>query len=348
MSVSRRYRTPLAVIVLLSSSLTWAQPVVQELNVVDLQKNIDIFSGVLAGALDLEQETGLFGISLGNIESTYLWGQGVVLEVRTPLASRRNYVNLASLSSTIQNLQARGNPFSALAQSQGTNVTTPRVISLASAETQANDFYREMMDRIANVDYSLMVNTAIQQASEYARSLRLLNNVDDSAYAALRSDIDTIRVEMQAQFARLREIESSLNSEAATVDSNDAQQEALRASLDTVLSNLEPLRDRALAKADELRERSRSAEQAYATNWRQQVLDFETRLVTAMCDYGVTLRELPMSENVSVILTGLGEEVDDSRRADKVHVFRKSDLLECQSGAIDHAELQQRSAQYSY
>ena len=51
-----------------------------------LQRNIDIFGGVLEEALELNQGSGLFGMSLGGIDSTYLFGQGVVFEIRTPLA----------------------------------------------------------------------------------------------------------------------------------------------------------------------------------------------------------------------------------------------------------------------
>jgi hypothetical protein len=345
MRVMSESRAVVAVAFAMTTTIVAAQPGDREPTVADLQKNIDLFSGVLAGALDLEQETGLFGISLGNIDSTYLWGQGVVLEVRTPLSSRRNYVNLASLSSTLQNLQARGNPFAALTQSRSIDPAAPRVLSLATAESQANDFYREMMDRIANVDYSLTINTAIQQASEYARSLRLLDNVDDKSYEALRSDIDALRGEIQQQFARLRELETQLDSDTMPAD---AEQDSLKTALDSVLDNLEPLRDRALAKAEELRARSQVAEAEYATSWRQQVSELEVKLFEAMCDYGSMLRELPITENVSVILSGLGDDTGSSRRADKVHVFRKADLVECQSGEIDAAMLEQRAAHYSY
>lgn len=318
----------------------------QDLNFSDLQKNIDIFSGVLAEALELEQATGLFGISLGGIDSTYLYGQGVVLEVRTPLASRRNALSLASLTSTLQNMQSRGNPFASLAQSNSQVEASPQTMALA-ATAEADGYYRSMMEKIANVDYSLRMNTALQQASDYARSLRSLNNLDDSAYQDLRNEIDSLRGEMQMQFARLREIEGAVKQSA------DATTEAvtttdLQDSLDNVLAQLEPLRDRAVAKADELRERSRLAEQQYAASWQQEVSDFETSLVAAMCDYGTTLRELPSDENVSIILTGLGEDAGDNRRTDKVYVFSKSDLELCQSGDIDKQTLQTRAAHYSY
>jgi hypothetical protein len=40
----------------------------------ELQRNIELFSGVLEDALDFEESKGLFGLSLGGIESTYLIG----------------------------------------------------------------------------------------------------------------------------------------------------------------------------------------------------------------------------------------------------------------------------------
>ncbi len=68
-----------------------------------------------------------------------------------------------------------------------------------------------------------------------------------------------------------------------------------------------------------------------------------------MCNYGSTLRALPENESISVILKGLGEdEVNANRRPDKVHVLSKIDVQQCQSGEIDVAELESRSAQYSY
>lgn len=318
----------------------------QEPDIADLQKNIDIFSGVLAEALELEQATGLFGISLGGIDSTYLYGQGVVLEVRTPLSSQRNTLSLVTLTSTLQNMQARSNPFAALSRSANAAAASPPTLAL-NATNEAEEFYRTMMDRISNVDFSLRINSAIQQASDHARSLRSLNNIDEATYAAVNQDLDALREEMQGEFERLRAIEDELRQGAAASADRIAEAD-IKVSLDNVLARLEPIRDRAIAKAEELRERSQIAEQEYAARWQQQVAVFEVNLYSAMCDYGSTLHELPNNEHVSVILTGLGADSGESRRTDKVHVFNKSDMLLCQSGEIDAQQLQERSQQYSY
>lgn len=318
----------------------------QSLDVEDVQKNVDIFASVLEEALDLNEASGLFGISLGGIDSTYLYGQGVVFEIRTPLSSRRNTLGLASLTSTLQNMQARSNPFAALAQSERAQSASPQAFA-ESIASDAQTFYESMMDRISNVDYSLRFNTAIQQASDYARSLRSMDSLDESAYETLRQDLDAMRQEMQIEFAKLREIEQQV-SESAASSVNQLAQTDLQDSLDAVLAKLEPLRDRAVATAEELRERSQRAEQEYAADWLRQVQEFETGLYAVMCSYGATLQALPADESVSIILTGLGEDVEDGRRTDKIHVYSKADLLACQNGSMDEQELQVRTISYSY
>ena len=320
----------------------------------DLQRNIDIFSGVLEDALDFEESKGLFGLSLGGIESTYLIGQGVVLELRTPLANSRNRLSLASLNSAMQTLQVRGNPFEALALSQSraqslsSSAPASPVMALRNQSADSTSAYNQMMERVANVDYSLAVNNAIQQATESARSLRSLGSIDEGDYAELRADIEGLRAEMGEKMQDLREIEAQITESTSQAITQSNIEEELRLKLNTVMAQIEPLREQAVAKAAQLRRRSEQAEQAYTQQWQQDVVMFEDKLYQAMCDYGSTLRELPRDERVSIILTGLGVQGADQRRTDKIHVFNKADLQACQSDDISVATLRERSNQYSY
>lgn len=330
----------------------------QDSSIEGLQRNIDIFSGVLEDALDFEESKGLFGLSLGGIESTYLLGQGVVLEVRTPLANSRNRLSLASLNSAMQTLQVRGNPFESIAfsqsqpqtqvQPQNSSTQTAPVMALRSQSTESISFYTQMMDRVANVDYSLAVNNAIQQATQSARSLRSLGSVDEEDYAELRADLEGLRAEMGEKMQGLRELEMQIRESTAQAIADSNIEEEMRLKLETVMAQIEPLREQAVAKAAELKLRSEQAEESYAQQWQQDVVVFEDKLYQAMCDYGSTLRELPVDERVSIILTGLGEQDEDQRRTDKIHVFNKADLQECQSGDISVATLRERSDHYSY
>ena len=326
----------------------------------DLQRNIDIFSGVLEDALDFEESKGLFGLSLGGIESTYLIGQGVVLELRTPLANSRNRLSLASLNSAMQTLQVRGNPFEALALSQSraqslsssssssSSAPASPVMALRNQSADSTSAYNQMMERVANVDYSLAVNNAIQQATESARSLRSLGSIDEGDYAELRADIEGLRAEMGEKMQDLREIEAQITESTSQAITQSNIEEELRLKLNTVMAQIEPLREQAVAKAAQLRRRSEQAEQAYTQQWQQDVVMFEDKLYQAMCDYGSTLRELPRDERVSIILTGLGVQGADQRRTDKIHVFNKADLQACQSDDISVATLRERSDHYSY
>ena len=319
-----------------------------------LQRNIDIFSGVLEDALDFEESKGLFGLSLGGIESTYLIGQGVVLELRTPLANSRNRLSLASLNSAMQTLQVRGNPFEALALSQSraqslsSSAPASPVMALRNESADSTSAYNQMMERVANVDYSLAVNNAIQQATESARSLRSLGSIDEGDYAELRADIEGLRAEMGEKMQDLREIEAQIRESTSQAITQSNIEEELRLKLNTVMTQIEPLREQAVAKAAQLRRRSEQAEQAYTQQWQQDVVMFEDKLYQAMCDYGSTLRELPRDERVSIILTGLGVQGADQRRTDKIHVFNKADLQACQSDDISVATLRERSDHYSY
>ena len=209
-------------------------------------------------------------------------------------------------------------------------------------------FYNEMMEKVANVDYSLAVNNAIQQAAESARSLRSLGSVDDDDYEELRADIEGLRIEMGEKMQGLRELEAQIRDSTTQAIADSNIEEEVRLKLDTVMAQIEPLREQAVAKAAELRLRSELAEQAYTQQWQQDLVVFEDKLYQAMCDYGSTLRELPQDERVSIILTGLGEQGEDQRRTDKIHVFNKADLQECQSDDISVATLRERSDHYSY
>ncbi|MEQ8409896.1 MAG: hypothetical protein RKH07_16630 [Gammaproteobacteria bacterium] len=306
----------------------------------DLRLSIEAFAGVLEDALGLNQSTGLFGISLGGTESTYLQGQGAVIEVRSPLANQRNRLSMASLSTAMQSLAARNNPFEAMRRQ-----TASESLAATAADSPADSFYNEMMERIASVDFSLAVNSALQQAGNAARSLRSLDEIDTPTYESVQSGLDDLRDRVSARQNELRQLQNEIRS---AVTQEDVSEDTLSSRVDTLLGQLEPLRNEAEAAAEQLNARMEQASQRYAQQWQQEFVSFEEQLYTAMCDFGASLRELPDNENISVILVGLGEDGEDNRRTDKVHIYSVADLRACQRGNIDAAVLQERASAYSY
>ena len=181
----------------------------QESRFEELQRSIGMFSGILEEVLKLDQRPGLFGLSLAGIENNYLLGQGVVFEIRTPLANRRNRINLASLNSAMQSLQSRPNPFEAVGTepfTTDTDLPSPPILAL----DEANGYYREMMERIVNVDYSLSINTAIMQASDSLLSLRSLDSIEENDYEEIRNEIGALGVSVQSNLDQLQEIEQEI------------------------------------------------------------------------------------------------------------------------------------------
>jgi len=317
----------------------------QPQNLAALQENISLFSGVLEEALDLNQAGGLFGTSQGEVESTYIAGQGVVFEVRSPLAARRNRLSLAALSTTMQSLQPPRNPFDAFRRS--TAAAPPASAPPApDADLESDGFYQQMMDRIADVDYTLVVNTAIQQAANAVRSLRSLGDIDEQEYADRREDLEAMRVDIRARLEELRVLEQQVRQSVNDAAPDDVRA-ALRTELEELLAQIEPLREQALTQARELQARMSEAEQRYAEQWQADVRIFEDRVYVAICSFGASLRQLPEGESVAVVLDKLGAESDENRPTDRVHVLARDDIQACSRGDIDSRALRERSLAYS-
>ena len=319
----------------------------QDINLADLQGNIEIFTGVLEDALELNQNSGLFGMSLGGLSATYLYRQGVMIEVRSPLANQRNQLRLASLNSAMQSMQTGTNPFERMVR----RASPPLVLPSERTNENADSFYELMMERITKIDYSLAVSNFIQQASDSARSLRALGNIDEPAYEELRAELDIMRERLQENIGQLSQFEEELRRESENLGTSESviTESEVSLRLDDLVARLEPLREQAMSKAEQLKRQTELAEQSYIERWHEDVSEFEESLYIAMCNYGATLRELPNDESISIILKGLGEDdANSNRQPDQVHVLSKIDVQECQNGVIDVAELRDRSTQYSY
>ena len=326
-----------------------ALPVAAQQSEIDsLKSDIDLFAGVLEEALDLNQNSGLFGLSLGGVDPVYLRGQGLVIEVRSQLANRRNRLNLASLNSTMQSLRTGENPFDAFRRRTAENATSlDSVLNGGDTETEdsVDSFYQQMMQRVADVDYSLVINTAIQQAGNSIRSLRSLGDMDEEDFQRIRSELDALRDRMTQGVESIR----SLQQEARVAASADSalDESTFGARLDELLANFEPLRDEALQKARELQLRMDQAEADYAQRWRADILEFESKLYAALCDFSAPLRNLPENETLALVLQGLGDETNN-QATDKVHVVSLTAIRSCQQGVITSQQLQADSISYSY
>ncbi len=301
-----------------------------------LKRNVEAFTGMLEQALELDG--GLFGLGGERIDSMYLAGHGLVLEVRSNLANARSQLNLVVLNNSVLALRQSDNPFAMLARQAREQAEDEEPLT----EEDEQSPRLELLLRARDIDYSDTVNSAIAQAGEYARILRDADGVDNDSFERLRVEIESLRQENRDGVERLRELTEELSASAAE------QGERFEQALSELTAEMGQLRERAEEMADDLREQSESAQAERAERWQQDVASLELGLTAAMCEYGASLRELPANENVTVILNGLGDESSSGGRADLVHTFSKSDLLLCAEGDIDPAALGERSGRYSY
>ncbi|MBU13970.1 MAG: hypothetical protein CMQ14_02655 [Gammaproteobacteria bacterium] len=314
----------------------------------EIQRDLALFTGILEEELGLNESAGLFGRSLGGISSTYLMSQGVVFEVRSPLANRRNRMGLASLSTAMQALQLQENPFLAMRRSQP--VAAAQTTALAADITNQDSRYLQLQDQIANIDYSLVMNTAIQQATHSVRALRALGSVDEDGYEALFGKVEALRGQIETNVAELRSLEAELRVHQVEPDSaaESADASGIQQRVNDLLQRLELIKAEALALASDLRQRSAQAEAEFALQWQQDLLTFERALYGTLCEYGETLIHIPGRESLSFILQGLGDDREDSRRTDKVHIVKQEDVSACVVQAFDSESLRARSTIYSY
>lgn len=326
----------------------------QEMNLDSLQESISIFSSIVEESLELDQATGIFGNRLGGVDGIYLYGQGVVLEIRTPLANQKNQVGFSSVGRAMRSIN-RTNPFAAISAQPTVSDLNNSTAGLAVQEG--------FMEKMASVDFSLVVNSSIQQAAAAARSLRNTGSVDDVGYAQLQQELDSLRLQTSEKMAEMRELlasstarESSEKQVASVEESRSSASSSasadrsidFQAEFNAFLTRVEPLKVKALEKAAELQLRSEQAQKEYAVRLEKDIAAFEVKLFATLCTYGATLRELSNDENVSIILKDLGVETQRSKQADKVHVVTKADLLKCQSGEMDSTSLLAEATTYSY
>ena len=312
-----------------------------------LKRNAEAFTGILADALELDSASGPFGLAGDRIDSVYVAGHGLVLEVRSRLARDRNRLNLAMLNSSVIALRGgqADNPFAMLAPEARQRALGDPPSAGFEDDAVEPGARADLLLRARDIDVSGLVSSAIVQAGEYARLLREAEGVDSATLEQLRGDIEALRRENLAGADRLRELTEELRAGAAAAAHNSGRFEE---ALGDLSLEMEQLRSRAESLAGDLRRRSESAQAERAERWREDVAELEWRLARALCDYGASLRELPADENLTIVLAGLGEESAAAGRADLVHSFRKADILRCASGQIDPPTLAANSDRYSY
>ena len=277
--------------------------------------------GAVDETLKALRESPKFGMNIGSIQSRYLFGQGAYLEIRSPLANRRQRLSLAALGSTLRDLQSSQNPFARFSAAP-----TSQALSADAADSE---LVASLTSRIQDVDYELIVSTALRQASEAADALRSLEGIDEATYADIRGELATLRQELQANLATIN----------AMFDGAGLSED------ESLSAKIAPLRVIAQQRAEELGEQLKKAQSEYAQRWYAERELFERALYASACKASEQLLSFADSETLAIILAGLGDE-GVRIRPDRVHMLPIGELRQCAIGAIDSTEI--KAVVYSY
>lgn len=307
----------------------------------DMQKNIELFSGVLREALGLNQRAGLFNPLAGSVRGIYLAEQGIMLEMVTPLASSRSMLSIQSIGASLQSLSGRiprPPDINALRES----------MALSMRADVAQDNYRTLMERIASTDFSTEVEDALRQASDSMRSLRDGGYLDQALFDSMLQGLNEERERFNARRQEMQALRNQVNTDTTPGQPIDDETVAnWERALEDLVGRMGPIRDAALAKANEVKQMSEAAKAEHEQEWQRDLAKFETRLFGVICDYSAALRVLPDDQHLTIVLKGLGAE-NDQRREDRIHVLNKSDMQRCQMGEIDAEQLRSSAQTYSF
>lgn len=323
---------------LISGALAQSQG--QDIVFDDMQKNIELFSGVLREGLGLNQRAGLFNPLAGSVRGIYLAEQGIMLELVTPLASSRSMMTIQSLSASLQSLSGRipRPDLSALRESMA--------LSMRADVAQGN--YRQFMERIASVDFSTEVEDALRQASDSMRSLRDNGYLDQARFDAMMQRLNEQRERFGERRQELQSLRNRVTADTSPGQSIDDDTVASwKQSFDELITKMEPVRDAVLTTAAEVKQMSDVASAEHEQEWLRNLATFETNLFSVICDYSAALRALPEDQHLTIVLKGLGASSDE-RREDRIHVLDKADMQRCQAGEINSAQLQRGAQTYSF
>ena len=316
--------TSLALSLVVSSAI--AQPTAEALE--RSRQELGVFSDLLSVGLGLDEPGGLFGMNVGSIHSRYLFGQGAYLEIRSPLANRRQRLSLAALSSTMRGLQSSQNPFSRFSAAPSSQAL--------DAGTADSALVASLASRIQDVDYELIVSSALRQASEAAEALRSLEGIDDATYADIREELAELRRNLRANLNEMSE---------AVARANSVPTGAPYAVAVPLSERIAMLRQIAQQKAEELGEQLEQAQSDYQQRWFAEREAFERAFYASACTASEQLVSFADSETLAIVLKGLGDE-GARMRPDRMHMLSIAELRWCASGAIAPSDI--GAVVYSY
>ena len=308
-----------------------ADPQRSDVDLDKVKKEVKILTRIIKTALIEDEEDGSRERSQKlmprRIESLYLDGQGIVLQIELGYGGRGDFLAFGDFDLELVEPLVAVAPLPPLEfSSRGTiAVNSPDSEDIVTAaDMEVLEEVREAMEGLA------MEAEGIMQETEFAiRADRLYSREFNERVRALQK-------ERRKALRELREKErEALHLTARGKSLSEEQKAKILAEVKAYKQNLADYKQKAQAVKEEQKK-----------VWLEEIVNFEDRLLNALCEYGSSLRSLPSNESLSLVLKKA--ERHGKRQLDKVFVLKKSDLIACQDGDISMNDLKKRSSSYSF
>jgi hypothetical protein len=317
----------------------------------ELRRNVDIFTGMLKEGLGFNVRQQVFMPRGGDVRGRYLAGQGITLEITTPLQSARAAIGMQSMQDSLQDLSVQLSSLmerGLVMRPDFESLRESMALSLRSEEIAT--FYREQMQRLSSIEDFTVVDRALSAASASVRNLQNLGELDAATTERMSEELRELRGELVARVSEMNELRREMRERSQASDElpDDQTRQRWQQASEQLQAQAAELREQAMTQTQALRERNEQLRAQRVVQWQQEVTDFENQVFRLLCEFAGGLRSLPDGENVTAILSGLGEDAGTASRRDRIHVISREDLQLCQRGDIDFAQLRQRAVSYTF
>ncbi|MBC54578.1 MAG: hypothetical protein CMQ34_12165 [Gammaproteobacteria bacterium] len=317
----------------------------------EMRRSIEVFSGVMRESLGFNERRGVFSPRAGDVQGHYLAGQGIVLELITPLQGFHNGASMQTLNSALEELSSQlGSLMSSgvVSRPDFDALRDSMAMSLRSDEIAA--FYREQMQQLSSLLDMPAIEQALASAAASVQNLSNLGELDPDTTARMNQQMQTLRTQLTQRLAEAEALRRDIRDRAMQSDAipSDEIQAGWARAREQLAVEVAALRAQIAEQAQILQAQNAALEAERLAQWQQSVAQLEARVFRVVCDYASGLRALPDDEHLSLMMIGLGWESGEGRRPDRVHVFDKSDLVACQRGDLDAEDLRSLAVSYDF
>jgi hypothetical protein len=284
----------------------------------NIRKDIKVMNKIITGAIEGDEACGKCRAS---VRGTYLAGQGAIFVI----SPRRSYFEDLSISDA------------------DWDVEHLEFAQLEHLPEMIGDIVSDVGIAIREIDLD---DADISDLHEHElRAARI--HREPSASREARNELRSLRREMRQLRDELRQQEIEL------IRAEDDMKEDLEESIGKLEDNMKDLQKKSdalndvLDKERERREQDRqNALKAARESRQQQTMKLEQIVLATMCDYGASLKNLPMKERVTLLFEREGKRWTDNQT--KMYVLNKKDLMACQSEDLNKDDLIKKSVSYRF